>query len=75
MSGVFRLEAALVRGIRSALRIAGRVVSWIGYGFLLVVALVDIPGASTIGAGTCDRGVAGIALVVFGLLGSSAGLG
>ena len=33
------MEAALVRGIRSALRIAGKVVSWIGYGFLLVVAL------------------------------------
>ena len=29
----------MVRGIRPALRIAGRVVSWIGYGFLLVVAL------------------------------------
>ena len=29
----------MVRGIRPALRIAGRVMSWIGYGFLLVVAL------------------------------------
>ena len=28
-----------MRGIRSALRLAGRAVSWIGYGFLLVVAL------------------------------------
>ena len=32
----------MVRGIRPALRLVGRVVSWIGYGFLLVNALLTL---------------------------------